>query len=130
MIHYYIQNSFLYRYVKALKDYLFKLLLISSYSLTNVTYNFIISLPINKSYNAILIIIGGLIKKNIIYQIPWIRTASLLKWLLYYYYRMFRYFMAYNYHLFQIETSGLFQGFRRISTRFLVSRLIYIYLLT
>ncbi len=59
-IYYYIRNCLTCRHAKALRDQyngLLKLLLISSYSWTNVTLDFITRLPFSNGYNAVLIVI-------------------------------------------------------------------------
>lgn len=63
----YIQNCHICRYLKASKNQdngLLKPLLILFFLYTNITSNFITSLPVNNSYNAILMIVDYLVKKK------------------------------------------------------------------
>lgn len=90
-----------------------KLLPIASCSLTDVTLEFMISLPISDDYNAMLIVVDNWTKKNIIYHILWIKTALLWKLLLSCHFKIIRNFMVFYYYLLQIEISSLFQKFRK-----------------
>ena len=58
------------------------------------------------------------------------KIALPLKLLLNDYFKIFENFMAFHYHLPQIEASSLFQKSGKISIRFLVFLVIYLYLST
>ena len=67
IVQHYIQNYHFYRYAKVSKDSyndLLKPLPIPSRPLTNITLDFVTSLPISNSYNPILIVVDCLTKKR------------------------------------------------------------------
>ena len=67
MVRYYIQNYHICRYAKASKDWynsLLKPLPIPSCPWTNITLDFVTGLPINNSYNVILMVVDCLIKEK------------------------------------------------------------------
>ena len=71
-ICHYIQNCHICRRTKAPKDQynsLLKPLLILTYSWTDITLDFVTKLLHNNSYNAVLMIIDRLTKKNIIFHV-------------------------------------------------------------
>ena len=130
MIRCYIYNCHTCKRAKASRDRyndLLKLLPIPARLWTDVTLDFITRLPINNSYNTILMVVDCLIKKSHYIACTIDKTALLEKLLLSCSFRIFENFMAFYHHLFQIEVLSLFQKSGKISTRSLLFLPTYLY---
>lgn len=119
MVRHQIQNYHLRNDAKALRDQyhdLLKRLSILSCLWIFITLEFI---TVNKNLNEVLIIVNYLTKKNYI-SCATKKMALLLKLLPNYFFKIFKSFIAFCYHLLQIKAFSLFQESEKIFVRSLV----------